>query len=216
VEKNKLNIDIKILESDSEIQRRLLKALLPDIRKYMNKVINNIKNKLPNIVNSAIKNTPEYDAILMGRLKAEFGIPDPAFKLAGLLDIWSKNIAIEYQNPQISGSQIKSQFSASMIKIDFADVLYSDFAQVIDNERGYSLPWLQWLLLEGNKTLVKNYEVVFGPSPRSRSGLALMTPSKKSWKVPSMYAGTQNDNWITRAIDSAQNDIYRILEDSLQ
>lgn len=216
MEKNKLNINLKILESDSEIQKRLLKALLPDTRKYMNKVINTLKNKLPNVINEAIKRAPEYDAILTGQLKAEFGIPDPGLKLAGLLDIWSKNIAIEYQNPQISSNQIKSNFSISMIRVDFSDVLYSDFAEVVDNERGYSLPWLQWLLLEGNKTLVKNYEVVLGPSPRSRSGLALMAPSKKSWRVPSGFSGTQGNNWITRSIDSAQSDIYKVLEDSLK
>jgi hypothetical protein len=216
VEKNQLNINLKILESDNEIQRRLLKALLPDVRKYMNKAINNIKSKLPPIINSAIKSAPEYDAILIGKLKAEFGIADSGSKLAGLLDVWSKNIAIEYQNPQIASNQIKSKFSASMIRVDFADVLYTDFAQVIDNERGYSLPWLQWLLLEGSKTLVKNYEVVFGPNPRSRSGLALMTPSKKSWKVPGAFSGTQYNNWITRAIDAAQTDISKLLEDSLQ
>lgn len=211
-----MNINLKILENDSEIQKRLLKALLPDVRKYMNKVITNLKNKLPNIINDAIKAAPEYASILTGKLRAEFGIADPGPKLAGLLDIWSKNIDIQYQNPQISSNQIKSNFSISMIRIDFSDVLYSDFAQVIDNERGYSLPWLQWLLLEGNKTLVKNYQVVFGPNPRSRSGYALMTPSKKSWKVPSEYSGTQTNNWITRAIDAAQNDIYKALEDSLQ
>lgn len=216
MEKNKLNINLKILENDSEIQRRLLKALLPDVRKYMNKAINNVKNKLSNIVNEAIKRQPEYDAILSGKLKAEFGIPDSSFKLSGLLDIWSRNISIEYQNPQISSNQIKSNFSASMIRVDFSDVLYSDFAQVIDTERGYSLPWLQWLLLEGNKTLVKNYQVVFGPSARSRSGLAIMTPSKTSWKVPGMFSGTQSDNWITRALDAAQTDISKLLEDSLQ
>lgn len=216
MEKNKLNINLKILENDNEIQKRLLKALLPDIKKYMNKAINIIKNKLPIIISDAIKRQPEYDAILTGQLKAEFGIPDSSFKLAGLLDIWSKNIAIQYENPQISSNQIKSNFSISMIRIDFSDALYSDFAQVIDNERGYSLPWLQWLLLEGNKTLVKNYEVVFGSSSRSRSGLALMTPSKKSWRVPGGLSGTQTNNWITRAIESAQNDIYKLLEDSLR
>lgn len=216
VEKNKLKIELKIIENDNEIQRRLLKFLLPQVKKFMNGAINTIKNRLPVVVNEAIKRTPEYNNLIGGRLQYEFGIPDPNIKLAGLLNIWSKNIEIEYNNPQIVSNQIKSFFSASLIRVDFSDVLYTDYAQVFDYNRGYSLPWLQWLLLEGRKTLVKNYEVVIGPNSRSRSGFAIMAESKKSWKVPGEFAGTISDNWITRAIDSAQNDIQKVIQESIK
>jgi hypothetical protein len=74
------------------------------------------------------------------------------------------------------------------------------------------LPWLQWLLLEGNATIVRNYTVSFGPNRFSRTGFALMRPSLQSWKVPSEFAGTINDNWITRAIDGAESNIQKLLD----
>ena len=39
-----------------------------------------------------------------------------------------------------------------------------------------------------------------------------MQPSQKSWKVPSEFSGTINDNWITRAIDQATPEIEKMLD----
>jgi hypothetical protein len=133
-----------------------------------------------------------------------------------LLEIWSKNIQINYSAPKISNNMIRGSFSASMIRVDFSDVLYSDYAIVYDSLRGYSLPWLEWLLLEGNKTIIKNQNVVLGPSRSSRTGFALMRESPTSWKVPSEYAGTITDNWITRALDNGQDSINEAIEKALQ
>jgi hypothetical protein len=38
----------------------------------------------------------------------------------------------------------------------------------------------------------------------------------RNWKVPAQYAGTLNDNWITRALDSAESDIQDILNRASQ
>jgi hypothetical protein len=206
-----MKFTISLLESDKNISNDILKAFIPKLNIYMNDGINIIKSELPGILRRGIALSPEYDAILNGILKYEFGIPDSSIKLAGLIDIWANNIEYSYQKPRIVGSVIKSSFSANAIRVDFADVLYTDFALVIDGLRAYSLPWLEWLLLEGNKTIIKNYEVSIGPNKRSRTGNAIMKQSRGSWKVPSEYAGTINDNWITRAIDGVQSDIESLL-----
>ena len=206
-----MKFTLKLIENNSTIAQDILKALLPEIKNYMINSINIVKNQLPSLINNAIINTTEYNSLLNGQLKYEFGIPDSSTKLAGLLDIWSTNIAYEYKIPTIQNSRIKSSFSAKMIRIDFADVLYSDYALVIDSVRGYSLPWLEWLLLEGNKTIISNYEVQLGANKFSRTGNAIMKGSRKSWKVPSEFSGTSRDNWITRAIDGAVKDIENLL-----
>lgn len=213
-----MKIDIKILDTDKQIALKVANALLPDVRKYFGKVVKVLQKELPDIVNYAIVSSPEYSSIIGGKLKYEFGIPNPQQKLVGLLDIWTKNINITYTPPIVSGGgQISSRISASMIKIDFSDVLYTEYAEVYDNQKGYTLPWLKWLLLEGSKVLVKDYQVIFGPSRRSRSGFALMRKSNiESWRVPVEFAGSQNDNWITRAIDKSEPDIYNLIEKALK
>lgn len=211
-----MNISLKILESNSQIQQSIMQALLPQVNDYMKDAISTIRKEIGTIVNNAIINTPEYDSLISGKLKYELGIPDANTKIAGLLDIWTKNIYIEYMPPKIISSKIKSSFSASLIKSSFDDVLSTDLAYVIDNIYQYRLPWLEWLLLEGNKIIVKKQEVVMGPNPRSRTGFALMRGSNKNWKVPAEFAGTIRDNWITRAIDNTEAEINNLLERALQ
>jgi hypothetical protein len=193
-----------------------MEALLPQINDYMKDAITTIRKEIGTIISNAIVNTPEYESLVSGKLKYELGIPDANAKIAGLLDIWTKNIYIEYMPPKIISSKIKSSFSASLIKSSFDDVLSTDLAYVIDNIYQYRLPWLEWLLLEGNKIIVKKQEVVMGPNPRSRTGFALMRGSNKNWKVPAEFAGTIRDNWITRAIDNTEAEINNLLERALQ
>ncbi len=207
-----MRFSLKLVESDKDIQQSMLNAMLPEIKKIIDRAIIKIKNGLPAIVRQAIVDTPEYDSLSYGKLNYEFGIDNISSKLSSLLSVWSTNITYSYQAPKISNNKIKSSFSASMIKVDFSDVLYTDYAALVDTARGYTLPWLEWLLLEGNKTIVKNYEVVFSPSKFSRTGVALMRPSSRSWKVPSEFSGTISDNWITRAIDKAEPQIQKLLD----
>lgn len=206
-----MKFNIKILDNNTTIVKNILETLLPQVATFMDKGIEIIKNNLPNIISDAIKNSPEYNSILNGELRYEFGIADPGTKLTGLLDIWSNNIKYTHMKPTIINNNIKAMFSASTIRIDYADVLYTDYALVIDSTRNYTLPWLEWLLLEGNKTIIDKYEVIIGPNRFSRTGNALMQPSKKSWRVPPMYAGTASDNWITRSIDSVSDNIDNLL-----
>lgn len=204
---------VKILDTQNDISLSISRALLPQVSAYMKNRANILKRELPIIVNNAIINTPEYSSILGGKLQYEFGIANSSTKLAGLLDIWSKNIDITYDPPKVLGNgTIKSSLSASMIRIDFSDVLYSDYAYMTDTFRGYSLPWLQWLLLEGNRILVPGYQIIVGANSRSRTGSAVMRSSPgKSWKVPAEFAGTKNDNWITRALNKTDTEIEALL-----
>lgn len=205
-------IDFKLLDSAKVINQNILKALLPETNKYLVKVVNKLKTTLPLVVKATITNSPEYQSLLSGQLKYEFGIPDSQDKVANLIELWSTRININYNPLRISNNQLKGSFSASMIRIDFSDVLYSDYAIVVDNFRGYSLPWLEWLLLKGNSTIIKNQRVIIGPNKASRTGLAVMRDSSASWKVPSQFAGTIDDNWITRALDSAESNIEQTID----
>lgn len=207
-----MRLGLKIIENNNEIKKEILGTLLPDVTKYINDIINYIKKNLPDVVNKAITNAPEYASLVGGQLKYELGLIDADSKIEGLLDIWINNIEYNYEPPKIIGDNIKSNFSANMIRIDFSDVLYSQYAEMQDTIRGYSLPWLQWLLLEGNKILVPNHSVIIGPNSRSRTGNAIMANSRSNWKIPAQFAGSASDNWITRAIDSAQNEIQSLLD----
>lgn len=206
-----MKISFKLLENNKIISDKILTALLPEINKYLKNKLQYIRTNLPPLVMNALTNAEEYSALIGGQLQYEFGIPDPVNKLDEILRVWSNNVVIQYNAPIIAGSQLKSSFSFSIIRSDFSDVLSTDAAFVIDNLRGYQLPWLEWLLLEGNKIIIPKQEVVIGPNKFSRTGYAVMRQSNKSWRVPSQFAGTINNNWITRAIDSSESEINNFL-----
>jgi hypothetical protein len=208
-------ISLKLLESNAQIQIAILNAMLPQVDSFMTNVMKKIESDLPDLINEAIISQPEYNSLLNGTLKLELGIPDPEQRIQELLSIWIKNIDISYQKPKIVSSKIKSSISIKAIKADFSDVLGNDLAEVVDFNTGSVIPWLDWLLLEGSTTLVKDYEVSFGPNPRSRTGYAIMVDSNSDWKVPSEYSGTRSDNWITRAINSYKDNINKLLQKAL-
>jgi hypothetical protein len=206
-----MQFNLKLIETNNEITNNILKALIPEIDSYLKQKLQYVKINLPQLIYTMLVSTDTYSSLVNGQLKYEFGIPDPINKLDEILNIWTNNVFIDYKSPVIGAGKIKASFSVSIIRSDFADVLSNDAALVVDSLRGYSLPWLEWLLLEGNKTIVKNQQVVLKPSKFSRTGIALMQESNKSWKVPSQYAGTIQNNWITKTIDDNEATINTFL-----
>lgn len=208
-----MKIQFKILEKNKEIERKILDALLPEIADVMKIASKNITKNIKEIVAAAIQTSPEYISLVSGSLKAEFGIPDPENRLVELLNFWINNIKISFQPATISNSKIKSSFRLELIRSDLSDVLGSDVSVVIDGLSGKSVYWLEWLSLAGDKSILKDYTIVYGASRRSRTGLAIMRPQSGSrWKVPPEFSGTIGNNWITRAIDSASDDIEKAIE----
>lgn len=209
-----MRISLQVLESNKEISVKIANALLDPVKTYMKTAINEMKQGLPNILYGAIVNSPEYAQILGGRLRYELGIANAREKLEGILQIWTNNVQTTYVPPAVlSNGQIKSEFSISLVKSDYSDVLQTSYAEVQDNQRGYTLPWLKWLLLDGSVPIVQNHSVIIGRNSRSRTGMAVMKESSgKNWSVPKQFAGTSADNWITRAIGSAESDINTYLE----
>lgn len=208
-----MNIQLKLLESDTTIQKNILSNFVPEIKKNIDKSIKIVKGNLPRIINKVVTSAPEYQQLIGGQLKFELGIPDASNKIAGLISLWSSNINYWYAPPRVSGNKITCSFSASLFKADFSDVLGTEYAKVVDSTRGYSLPWLEWLSLKGNIPIIKDHQIVFGFNRRSRTGQAIMRENtRKSWSVPAQYAGTVSDNWITRSINSASVDVNNLLD----
>jgi hypothetical protein len=209
-----MKINLEIIETDTIIRKKILVALIPQISSYMIGVLNSIKSDLPSVIYNAITNTDEYISLLSGQLRLELGIPNAQEKIIGLLDIWTSNIDYLYKPPRIISGKIKSSLDINMIPVNFEDVLNTTYAQVQDSS-GYSLPWLQWLLLDGTIPLVSNHQVIIGPSGRSRTGFAVMRQSRQNWSVPSRLAGTIGDNWITRAIEKSSDQIDALFEKAM-
>ena len=195
---------IEILESDAQIEKLIIQELKNHFKEVLLDSKNIIEERFKIVIIEAIKKEPEYYALLNGRLLAEFGLTDVVNKLDIIINTVVQNIEIEIKDTKLSLFAVSSNFD---------ELLQLSEAQQLTN-KGQSLDWLQWLLIYGDKTIIRDYEVEFNPTVKSRSGLAIMVKSKRAkWHVPSEYAGTRTNNWITRAVDNIQdNKIERIIQ----
>lgn len=211
-----MKYSIKLLESSSEIASKILQALQDNVSKIINKVLPKIEQDLKNLVSDALRQEPEYQSLLSGTLKAEFGIYDSG-SVEKIVEALSSTIKIEQQPIQIGRNSLRGGFSITMMKSDDMDgIIFIDSASVVDNTRGYVLPWLEWLLYENNKPIVKNYTVNYTNSEYSRSGLAIMIPDDSNWRVPPEFAGSIKNNWTTRAISRLDPVIYNTIISNME
>lgn len=210
-----MKFSLTVLESQSDISKLILEQIRSIIDKAINKALPRISSELKQLIAEALRSQPEYASLLSGTLRAELGLSSTDV-VNKLIDAMVNTLTIETNPIVINNKGIKGGFKLTMIKSDDINgLIYTDIASVID-DAGYSLPWLEWLLLRGNDIIVKNYSVSYTSSEYSRSGMAIMVPSSSNWRVPPNFAGTQKDNWTTRAISSVEKDIYLILQSNIE
>ena len=205
----KIPMSLKIVESNTEIKKRILTALLPEVSNYFTKVVNQLNNKIPPILINNITRQPEYNALLTDvNLRGQLGIIDPQARLSEIITSIDNSKVVVLNTPKISRDQIIGKFSIKMVKSDFSDLLALSSASFV-SEGGYNIPWLKWLLIEGDSVIISDYyyQNRFGTG---RTGFGTMRKGG-AWRIPPEYAGNITDNWITRAVDASVSEIDNLI-----
>lgn len=211
-----MKFSLKVIESEKDISKLILDHLTDQINKIIDKSLPSITQNIQALVKEALISEPEYASLKAGTLRAEFGISNTE-NIDLIIDGMINTISITRNPIKSSNNGLKGGFKLTMIKSDDINgLIYTDIGSVNDSEKGYNLPWLEWLLLQGNKTIIKNYSVSYTSNPRSRSGLALMVESNSNWRVPSNFSGTQNNNWTTRAISKINDKIIQVIQNNIE
>jgi len=212
-----MKISIKLLDSSSVISAKILGSIISHLQPAFTKTQQALQQILPKIVKEALILEPEYASLLSGQLRSELGVPDADSKIEQIFSAWSNNLVVQNRPLSIKGSGLSGGFSINIIKSDFSDILSLPAAVVVDSTSGSIIPWLQWLLIEGNQILIRDYKLRMGPNSRSRTGNAIMVSSTKdNWRVPPQFAGTINNNWVTRAMDRLDDSILSYIEKELE
>jgi hypothetical protein len=101
---------------------------------------------------------------------------------------------------QISKEKDSIVLKIGMIKEGYLDILGISSSYFISSGRSKNLiPWLAWLLLEGDQVIFDEYRVKYVNSKESRTGGAVMV-RKGSFRIPPQLSGTAESNFITKAL----------------
>lgn len=200
-----INGSLKIITPISKIQNMVDIECCRVLNSRVPLCINNIANDISRSVKTTFTNAPEYGSLTGdGELAKAFGLPqsDAISKLDTIIDVLAQSIQVKFRKFGNSASGITGGITVYAFAADFKDILSLDEAKVTTN-KGQELPWLDWLIIEGDKIIIVDYDLVYGSYPSSRAGDAIMYQKIGSiWRVPAQYAGSRDNNWITRAVDS--------------
>jgi hypothetical protein len=200
-----LKFGLKITSTVDEIRRKIMISLRDDLRQALKSARPIIEDAIRNRSIPFFDSSKEARALVHGPLDAEFGFypGEGAVKVGAIIQVIINNIQVEYKDIRIVGDNFGGGLTVYVLKEDFSDVL-SHAESVQPTVKGINLPWLEWLLLEGNKIIISDYQIQYGrysKSAYSRSGKAIMVKKKTGiWRVPAVYAGTLSNNWLTRAV----------------
>jgi hypothetical protein len=198
-----ISMSFKIVESDAEIKRRVFKAIREEMNIILPKLVKGIRDDVGDrIIKQVFRNSDEYSALVNGPLDAHFGMTQHQAVnfLDAILNTLADSVQVEFKRVSVRAGGFSGGLKIFAIKSDFSDILALQEAHVVTN-KGFDLPWLEWLLIEGDSIIISDYKIQFGNFIRSRSGSAIMlSDTSSSWRVPPGVSGTINNNWLTRMI----------------
>jgi len=193
-----------------DVEREIIKKIKSKAPKIKISITDQIKKN----VREALIGTQEYQSIIHGRLRAELGIPNSSSRIMSVVDTWVDNIVVKVT----TGKSPFLSINIGMIQADYSDVLALPEAQYTYKSRRSegTIPWLRWLLLEGPKRIITQYE--FSKSPiGSRTGMGIMISKERgAWQVPSEFSGTSVNNFATRALGNMESVIDKIVENTVK
>lgn len=188
------------------IDEQITDYLNRKISKNYGRVVNSLRQKIP----FWIRSQPEIQSLLdqgvPGSLNALFGLyaGDADRAITDIINAIkeSTSIKIDKISRNYSG-KIEFNFQSS----NFANILGLSSGHVL-TEKKEDLHWLDWLITQGDTTIISGYQ--YKESNGGRSGGGIMVIGS-SFRVPPQFSGTIENNFIIRALSNRESEIEPIL-----
>jgi hypothetical protein len=196
-----LRLDCTLTLPDPKGLEAFLLAQFREVPARLARLADDLRPQIRALLGAALVASPEHASLLGGKLRQDFGLENPAATLADIVLAIQAAVSVE-ATPASAGGGL----SVSYLPAGHADAL--------SGGRGDAspVPWLQWLLFEGNTVVVPGYwrQPFLRPVPGSRAELSLMRPidtrptkkprknPREPFRVDPAFAGTAAENWLTR------------------
>ena len=210
-----IRVKLKVTDPPQIIMRRMKEAVTTHINDSFKKIGTKIRIKLIPVVRAAILNSPEAKSLRGGELQAELGVIDQEVDefLEHVTQMLVSTIKVDFIPMQVyKKGKNNGKLTISVLPQDFVDRVIAHPSAAYFTRKGKEIPWATWLLTLGDKIIVRQFQVDYSKPIGSRTGLAIMKPAKRGWRVPPQFSGTKNDNFITRTLDDIQDYILYLFE----
>lgn len=178
-----------------------------------------VRIDIQDAVEQAVRSSPEYKSLLGGDLQKIFGIADPQPVLEAIVGGMRNGVQVSVTPP---AGEILGGLKVEILREDLSDVLGVDGSSYVSysvkRNTETVVPWLEWLLLAGDRIILTDWEVHTkeGSYVNTRTGRAVMVqPSRRGsrgFRVPPEFSGTVDSNWLTRSLEAVIAPMHGILE----
>lgn len=196
-----LKVTAKIT-SKVEAQEQIGRAAAKVLNATLGGAFDSIADDMAEIIKNIILNSEFAKSFIGGELSGHLGVPqgEGQDRIEAIANKISQSLSIIQRSIQWQrGGRLTGGISIELDNDAFLDVIELPESKII-TEKGEILEWLDWVLTEGDRVIIADYDVEFLIG-KGRSGIAIMLPTDAvGWRVPSRFSGTIDDNWITREI----------------
>lgn len=212
-----MNITLKT--NANEIRMGIASASRSALNSSLHNAALGVRQDLRAMLDNLLKRSPEYEALTSGKLRGDLGLTDVETRIDQVLKVLKDSVGVNAIPVKTFGNEFRGGLAINMLRSGFVDILSLPAATV--QGENFNVPWLEWLLTAGDRILVAGYHVRYELSPADRrasmSGVAIMAKGG-GWRIPPQYAGTVNENWLTRTFnfDLIKNTVNGIVERNIK
>ena len=204
-------ITIKLLDSVSVIESKINQS----IQKHLNDLVfrkkGTLRQKVLKNVTGWVYEQPEIIAIKDNSLAAQLGLPRGTASSVAERIVLSVVQATEFEVKRFD-NKLRGGITFRFQPDNFANLISLADGHVT-TENDQDLHWLRGLLKEGHRTIVVGYQFI--PTSGGRSGGGVMGKGS-SWRIPPQFAGTEDDNFITRAFSGKEKQLEKLFAEILE
>ena len=209
---------LELLGTPEQFEKVILSSINDKFNDAIKKSITGVEEQVKRLVYDNIYNCSELEALREGSLRSELGLSlrQASGASSDIAQAVSESVVI--QEDKDTKKKSSGGMTVYVQPSNFANVLEVKDSSVTYLSKRYKknvkLEWLDWLINRGDEIIVANFGFV--SSGKGRTGGGRMQKGG-SWRISPRHAGTQEDNFITRALgESSQKEIASIIEKAIK
>ena len=203
-----MKFGLKLVTPPEKIKQDIIKEMHRLISQNFEKYGGFLESSIGLELSLALEDSPTLESLRRGGdLAGELGVEYA--NVWSIINAVAHSTTVKVTKPKIVGNQIVAKMSIRAAPSDVETIAASQGDGGIQiTDKGQQLPWLKWLLTLGDAVIVRDFEVRAGFPKHSRTGDKIMVDvfylnKGGGWRVPPEHAGSEGNNFITRAIDEA-------------